>query len=169
MDGRRKWTTGLGNLAAVLLVYFLVPVSTDESKARLAFQLVAAVAAVGLAGFVVLREVTRRHQGAPWGLTGVRLVLVLEFVVVVFSFAYYLLALQGEGQMDGIETRLDALYFTVVTMATVGYGDVHATGQVARGVVTLHILFNLAFLTVLANLMREWVARDRTDESEAPS
>jgi voltage-gated potassium channel len=169
MGDRRKWTTGLVNLAAVLLVYFLVPVSPDESKARLALQLLAAVAAVGLAGSVVLREVTRRHQGAAWGLTGIRLILILEFVVVVFSFAYYLLALQGDDQMDGIDTRLDALYFTVVTMATVGYGDVHATGQVARGVVTLHILFNLAFLTVLANLMREWVGRDRTDESETPS
>lgn len=42
----------------------------------------------------------------------------------------------------------DALYFTLATLATVGYGDVHAVGQAARIAVTGQILFNLVFVGV---------------------
>lgn len=35
-------------------------------------------------------------------------------------------------QFDGIETVVDAVYFTAVTGSTVGYGDVHATTETAR-------------------------------------
>ncbi|SEW09372.1 ion channel [Natrinema salifodinae] len=33
---------------------------------------------------------------------------------------------------DGVESVVDAVYFTVVTASTVGYGDVHATTETAR-------------------------------------
>ncbi|ELY51646.1 ion channel [Natronolimnohabitans innermongolicus] len=35
-------------------------------------------------------------------------------------------------QFDGVETVVDAAYFTVVTASTVGYGDVHAATDTAR-------------------------------------
>jgi voltage-gated potassium channel len=42
---------------------------------------------------------------------------------------------------EGVVTLLDAFYFAVVTMSTVGYGDMTPTSQVAR-------LFGLSFLVV---------------------
>jgi hypothetical protein len=45
------------------------------------------------------------------------------------------------------------LYFTIVTMATVGYGDIHAVGQFARGLVTVQIVFNLIFVGALTSLV----------------
>jgi len=36
------------------------------------------------------------------------------------------------GQMSGLETKTDAIYFTVTIVATVGFGDITATGQAAR-------------------------------------
>ena len=52
-----------------------------------------------------------------------------------------------------LRTKTDALYFTVTTLATVGFGDVHPTGQVARAIVTAQIVFNLVFLGSLARLL----------------
>ena len=54
---------------------------------------------------------------------------------------HYLLAL--DGQFRGLETKIDAVYFTVVTIGTVGYGDITPIGQGARVAVTLQILFTL--------------------------
>ena len=45
-----------------------------------------------------------------------------------------------------METRTDSLYFSVTTMATVGFGDVHAAGPVARVMVTVQMVFNLIYL-----------------------
>jgi hypothetical protein len=54
-------------------------------------------------------------------------------------------------QMAGLSTRTDALYFTLSTMTTIGYGDVHAEGQVARALVCGLIVFNVV---VVASLLR---------------
>lgn len=48
--------------------------------------------------------------------------------VLVFATAYQGLA-QHPGELDGIATRLDSLYFTMVTLATVGYGDITLAGS----------------------------------------
>ena len=68
-------------------------------------------------------------------------------------------------QIDGLETRTDALYFTLSTMATVGFGDVHAVGQLARVTVSFMIVFNIV---VVAALAREATRRVDPDEA-APS
>jgi hypothetical protein len=50
------------------------------------------------------------------------------------------------GQFVGLDTRLDALYFVGVTMATVGYGDIHPSGQLARAVLLVQLVYTLVFL-----------------------
>lgn len=45
---------------------------------------------------------------------------------------------------------MDSLYFTVVTLATVGFGDITAHGQASRVVVIVQILYTFVFLTASA-------------------
>jgi voltage-gated potassium channel len=45
------------------------------------------------------------------------------------------------------------------TLGTVGFGDIHATGQLARGLVTPQIVFNLVFVGTLASLVTTQVRR----------
>jgi voltage-gated potassium channel len=47
----------------------------------------------------------------------------------------------------------DALYFSISTLATVGFGDVHAAGQLARGAVAVQIVFNLVFVGTVAAMI----------------
>ena len=107
------------------------------------------VGVVLVAGIIIrqLRGSGRRE------LTPLQLVVLAEIVACAFSLAYYALAVEGD-HFAGLHTRLDALYFTLATMTTVGYGDVHATSQVARGVVCAQLAFNLVFLGALARLLQ---------------
>jgi hypothetical protein len=68
-----------------------------------------------------------------------------------FSLAFFILNLVEPDQIADLSTKTDALYFTLSTMATVGYGDVHAEGQLARALVSGLIVFNVV---VVASLVR---------------
>ncbi|MDR6863323.1 Na+/H+-dicarboxylate symporter [Phycicoccus sp. 3266] len=79
-----------------------------------------------------------------------------------------MLGTQAVGQMVGIRTRLDALYFTLSTTATVGYGDIHPTGQLARAVASGHILFNVLLLGAVARLVTARAAGGRVRRGGRP-
>lgn len=165
-DARRTaqaWWAGGGNLLAVLVFYFVVPVSTERSTLALLFGALAAVAAVGVVAVIVVREALRLATGEGQGLRGLHVVLALEIVLVGFASIYYLLAVYAEQQMSGIDTRLDALYFSAVTTMTVGFGDLNAVGQIARGVVTAHLVFNVAFVAAATGLLRGNFSRPADD------
>ena len=86
--------------------------------------------------------------------------MLIVLLVMAFSLTFFLLELASPGQIADLHTRTDALYFTLSTMATVGYGDVHAEGQAARALVCAVIAFDVV---VVASLVR-WSTMRRPDE-----
>ena len=80
------------------------------------------------------------------------LIILLCLTVLFFAYADSTLA-ELPGQFAGLHTKTDSLYFNVSTVATVGFGDVHAVGQLARLAVTLQIIFNLVFLGTAVGLI----------------
>lgn len=142
---------------AILVLYLVAPIDADRAPAGVFAGVVLSVLSLATVVLVVGSEA----RGAQRRLTGWQLVLVLEVVLVAFAFVYYLIADSSPDQFVGIATRLDALYFSTTTTATVGFGDVHATGQVARGVVTLHMVFNLVFIAAVVNLAKEQMSARR--------
>ena len=90
-------------------------------------------------------------------------ILLLSWAsVLTFAASYWALATH-DGQFLGLKTRLDALYFTGVTMATVGYGDIVPTGQTGRAIVLVQLVYTFAFLagglTALGTRLRTQLAR----------
>jgi hypothetical protein len=69
----------------------------------------------------------------------------------------------------GPKTNVDFLYFSFVTITTVGYGDLTAGTDVGRVVVTFEALIGQVFLvTLVARLVSMYgIARRPPDESEA--
>ena len=153
----RTWLTNLAPPAGLLLAYFLVPYDADRAPVGVVAGVVVSVVAITAVTAAVLRLASDAHDR----LRAVHLVLALEAVVMAFSFVYYLLATSGSGQFSGLHTRVDALYFSLTTTTTVGFGDIHASGQLARALVSAQLAFNLVFVAGLAALMRVKVTSTR--------
>jgi voltage-gated potassium channel len=143
------WTviTTLGSLAACLLLYYGVPLG-DADRAWVQI-LLFVLGFVGLCYLVAFQVRRQLRAGREPSVRVQSVIGLLSPIIVFFSIAYYLLAIHGNGEFVGIETRTDALYFTVVTLGTVGYGDVHPVGQASRVVAIVQILFDLAVIGVL--------------------
>jgi voltage-gated potassium channel len=91
-----------------------------------------------------------------WAITrasypGIRAIEALATTVPLFLLLYaatYFLIAQADPasfSSHGL-TRTDALYFTVTVFATVGFGDISATSQNARLLVTAQMLLDLLIL-----------------------
>lgn len=85
----------------------------------------------------------------------------LYLVVITFALIYDVLA-KTPGAFAGLSNRVDGLYMTVATLTTVGFGDVHATGQGARIMVTVQMGFDLFFVAAFAGLVSGIVAQRRS-------
>jgi hypothetical protein len=77
----------------------------------------------------------------------------IPFLLLCFSAAYYMLEGNSAQAFGTPLTRLDALYFTVTVFATVGFGDIAAHTQLARGVVTAQMIVDFLFLGIVARVL----------------
>ena len=136
----------------LLVLYFTVPLSQRDGTDW--WMLVLTGAAFVVFAAAVLRMIAR-------GAGLFRLLTLLLTVVVVIALGFYALAINRPDEIAGLETRIDALYFTLTTMTTTGYGDIHATGQLARVLVSLVFVFNLVFLGMLGSELSKTAALER--------
>jgi voltage-gated potassium channel len=165
MKPRKSTLINIGRrlLAFALLVggYYVVPIEPGASGTQLVVRTVVTVVMGVLVTWLILREVG--HQMAEPGQAPLaRLLGALVLGVIFFALADYITAVSDQGQFASLETKTDGLYFAVATLSTVGYGDVHATGQIARALVTVQIVFNLLVIaTAVSVLSRQVTERAR--------
>jgi voltage-gated potassium channel len=77
------------------------------------------------------------------------LAVTVPFFLLFFASTYVLMSSNGSGHFSQENlSRTDSLYFAVTTFATVGYGDITATSQSARLVVTFQMILDLLILGV---------------------
>lgn len=166
-------------LACALVIFYTLPLrrpdGTHEVLATVLF-----VAGVGGLVWLTVHEVRRFAAHLREARTRVfGLLSVLYIVVVFFALTYYLLERTEPEQFDGLETRTDALYFSIVTLGTVGYGDIHAAGQEARIAAMVQIVFDLVVIGALFAVASSQIAhrmsvvradheRGRADDAEPP-
>ena len=161
-------------LTATVLValYYLLPVD-DEWRLSSALRGI-----LGLAVFVAVltwqirRVLTSRYPD----LRAIEaLAVTLPLFLLMFATAYFLMSVHGSGTFTQEHlSRTDALYFTVTVFATVGFGDITATSEGARLVVTLQMLLDLVILGlgIKAFTSAARVGRERqsaTEEAGSPS
>jgi voltage-gated potassium channel len=133
----------------MLVVYYAVPVGTQHSAARLVISVLLTLAGIGALGWAIVTQLRRQLHSRSEDVHS--LLMLLCLVAVVFALGYYVLDAQSPGQMSGQTTRTDSLYFTLSTLTTVGFGDIHAQGQLARGLVILQLLFDVVFVAALVS------------------
>ncbi|KAB1148196.1 two pore domain potassium channel family protein [Streptomyces luteolifulvus] len=161
--GRRTAAVALARAlcitAALVAAYFLLPVNGGDtgSWTLLASGLLALVLFFSGAVRVIVRS--------PWPLLRAveTLTVTLSLYLVLFASSYYLLERSSPGSLSEPLTRTDALYFTLTTFTTVGFGDITARSQTGRVLTMLQMASGLLLVgvaaRVLANAVRTGLRR----------
>lgn len=140
------WHTTV-TLVLLTVGYFLLPLRGPWSDPESAGRFAGTILAWGVL-LLFLRLASRRsHERQPPEYMRIQRLLTALYVLVLgFALLYAITANLAPEQFSGLTNRSDALYFSVTTTATVGYGDIHATETAARLMVTAQMLFNLIYI-----------------------
>jgi voltage-gated potassium channel len=153
--------------ALVLGAYYAIPVEPGISGGQLVVRVVFTVLAAALVTWLIAHHVARQFDDpAGDSLTG--LLNAIIGGVAVFALADYVTAIADPGQFADLRTKTDALYFALATLTTVGYGDVHAVGQVARVVVSIQLVFNVVVIATGASVLARMVGARARQRHGAP-
>jgi voltage-gated potassium channel Kch len=145
----RRWLIGLAVLrslaATVVLVglYYLLPLD-HLTSVPLAVTLVAGLLVLLAVAAWQLRLVTGARY--PAARAAEALATTVPLFLLLFASAYFVMARASPASFSHPLTRTDAIYFTVTTFSTVGYGDITPASQAARLVVTAQMILDLLAL-----------------------
>ena len=152
-------------IALALVLYFVVPVQASEDG--LLARALISLLALGLLTAGVVWQILVHVEDPDRKVDG--LVFALVVAVLAFALGFYRLEVAYPGQIVGLESRVDALYFTMTTLLTVGFGDIHAAGQGARVLVMVAMVFNVAVIatavTTISSRVRQR-AEQRAEERQ---
>jgi hypothetical protein len=148
--------------------YFTLPF-TSRLTANTVLLLTAGLLAVGVLLVWQVRAILTSPMPVARSLGTITVTLPL--FLVVFSITYFLMSRATPSAFTEDLSRLDALYFTLVTFATVGFGDITPVSETARALVTVQIAGNLLIVGVVArivvNAVNEGFARRVPHERDA--
>lgn len=132
---------------ALATVYAVAPVPDGDAG-------VGEVIVVGTIGLVVYLALTmwaaiRLANAKRPVLEGGILVTVMATVIILgYSWVYLGLWANEPGSFSEPLSKFSAVYFTVTVLATVGFGDITATTDTTRMVVTSQMILGLTLITV---------------------
>ena len=110
----------------------------------------------GLALFVAvlaneLRAIAKNKH--PMQRAIVAMATVLPLFLFWFAWSYLTLSRSDPATFGSPLTRIDAFYFTVTVFSTVGFGDITPKTELARVLVSLQMLFDLAIIAVVVRMI----------------
>ena len=71
---------------------------------------------------------------------------IAPLFLLLFAAVYFVMAEADASNFSETLNRTDSLYFTVTIFATVGFGDITATSETARVLVTVQMILDLIVL-----------------------
>lgn len=151
---------------ALLAAYYLVPLDRVVGTET---WIVLALALVVLAVVTVLQVRAVLNSSRP-GVRAVEgLASTLPLFLLLFAATYYLIA-AGDGTAFnvGALSRTDSLYFTVTVFTTVGFGDITATSELTRALVTVQMMLDLIVLGLVIRVFFGAVQTAWRRGAEAP-
>lgn len=90
--------------------------------------------------------------------------VTIAFVLAAFCFAVlyvYIARVQGPAAFSGDLTLGEALYFSIVTMTTTGYGDISPKSGLAKFLVSVQILFGFLYNVLFFSIFASFAGRKR--------
>jgi voltage-gated potassium channel len=139
--------------AAVITLYYVLPLSGDRPDSAALVRLIAGAAVFTAVTAYELRRILRADL--PQLRAAEALVVALALFLALFAGVYVLLSHLDPGSFTEPVGRTAGLYFAIVTLGTVGYGDIAPVTGFARVLVSVQVLVDLAFLTFLLRLVMD--------------
>ena len=139
-------------LAILLFFYFAIPIGgfNENNPAaawvRLGIVLLAFLAALAIQLRMIITAEVPQIRAAEAVVETVLMFLCL------FALLYTSMSTTDSSAFTEPLSRVDALYFTTVTFATVGFGDITPVSQLARAVVTVQMIAGLGALVLVAKV-----------------
>ncbi|MEU3028709.1 potassium channel family protein [Streptomyces incarnatus] len=137
-------------LTALTVAYYLVPLDTRTTLATallLLCGLLAVALVFGWEAWLIMNARYPRLKAVE------ALVAMVGLYLVVFASVYHILERDTPGSFSEPLTRTDALYFTLSTFTTVGYGDITARSEAGRVAVMCQMACGLLLVGVAVRLL----------------
>jgi hypothetical protein len=81
------------------------------------------------------------------------LLVGIPLLLCVFAAAYFVMGWAQPDSFTQPMNKVGAMYFTVSVLSTVGFGDITATTDLARSLVTVQMILNLVVLGLFIRLL----------------
>ena len=136
---------------ALLIAFAVVPIRPETDSWALVLRWCITVAMLAALVILIRRQALRQisEADAPVG----ALVVGIVAGLLIFALIDYGVAVHRPGQFSGMDSRVDALYFALSTLLTVGFGDITADGQGARVLLCVQMAFNITAIAGSASLV----------------
>ena len=157
-----------GQIAFLIGAYYLAPVGevlTESARLLRLGGVLALLLMLGALTWWISRRVAREARLPEDAVRLNELVLVAVTGVAVFALADLVVATVVPGEFVDLNTKTDALYFALTTLTTIGFGDIHAQGQVARALLIVQMLFNVIVLATATRIALRAVGSRRRDDA----
>jgi hypothetical protein len=141
--------------AGILVAFFVLPFGDNW---LLAFVLLVFVL-IGLFPFAFRRFRRVLRSEHPVGDAVSALVITLMTLIVSFAACYHVISERDPGAINGLVTKVDAVYFEMTILSTVGFGDITAVTQGTRILVTINMVMAAVFLGISLRLLTWTIQR----------
>ena len=157
---------GLGIASVVTVAYFSLPL---HALAALPFAVIVIGGVIILAAVIAYQVIAIFRAAQPAAKAIEALSLTGPLFLLLFASTYFLMSQADSANFNpaGL-TRSDSLYFTVTVFTTVGFGDIVATSQSARELVTVQMILDLILIGAVIKAFVEAVKMARATP-HAPS
>jgi voltage-gated potassium channel len=146
----------LGSTVALVAIYYLLPLDHTSISVAVGMLVVGLLGLVGLVAFQV-RAIIRATFPALRAVGA--LATSAPLFLLLFAGTYFVIGQVSAANFSEPLTRTDALYFTVTVFATVGFGDITATTQGARVLVTGQMVAGIVIIGLGARIIVDAVKR----------
>ena len=151
------------SVTMLLLVYALLPteiLATTDVLVRL-------IAALVFVALVIALQVHAIRSANHPVLRAIEAAInAICAFIIVFALFYLGLARSNPASFSEPLNHISAFYFTVTTLATVGFGDISAKSDVARLVVTVQMVLDLAIVAIIVRVFSSVARTSRTRPDE---
>ncbi|MCD2195477.1 potassium channel family protein [Actinomycetospora endophytica] len=152
-------------IAVLLLLYETLPLTAASPAVALAALIIGLLLFIAL---VVSQFVAIDRSPHPGLRAGEALAVAIPLFLLLFAATYLRWSEADPAAFSEHLDRSTALYFTVTTFATVGFGDITAVSDPARDLVTAQIVADLLVLGLVVNAMASVARRARARGQNGP-